>query len=459
MKSRTAATQVQLVTESTQSVGTQSIGRGFVHTVFTNVTLAGLGLLSGTLAARVLGPAGRGELAAIQTWPTIISVFSALGLSDALVYYCARQRDRAGTYMATAVIAALCTSIPAILLGYLVLPLVLSAQSETTISAARWYLAFIPISAIAALPLNPLQGLGQLFAWNLLRLVSAIGWLSVLLLAWVYQPVQPRQLAAGYLLFLALMSFPVGYFVWKKVPGTFIPDLQRLRRMLTFGLPSALTNVPQILNLRLDQMLMAGLLPANFLGLYVSAVGWSGATQPLLNAVGKVLFPHVAAQKERDDQIDAFTVGSRLGLIAGATVAFGVALITPWGVRCLFGSAFAAATPAAVILVIAGGISGWNGILEDGLRGLGHVRVILHAEIAGMVITSLSLLLFLQPFDILGAAASSLFGYATVNVFLILGGRRATASLLTDLIRPTRSDAVMLWNNAIFEIKAARRLR
>ena len=42
--------------------------------------------------------------------------------------------------------------------------------------------------------------------------------------------------------------------------------------MLTYGFPLALSTVPQVLNFRLDQMMMATLLPAELLGYYVD--GW-----------------------------------------------------------------------------------------------------------------------------------------------------------------------------------------
>jgi uncharacterized membrane protein len=47
-------------------LGVSQFGSNLLITIATNVTLGGLGAISGILAARLLGVEGRGELAAIQ---------------------------------------------------------------------------------------------------------------------------------------------------------------------------------------------------------------------------------------------------------------------------------------------------------------------------------------------------------------------------------------------------------
>ena len=54
---------------------TASFGSHFLLTASTNLILSVMALASGILVARSLGPKGQGELAAIQTWPTYISLW------------------------------------------------------------------------------------------------------------------------------------------------------------------------------------------------------------------------------------------------------------------------------------------------------------------------------------------------------------------------------------------------
>src|SRR6202030_2462068 len=87
--------------------GASAFATNTVITAATNIALAVLGMVSGILAARLLGPHGRGELAAIQTWPSFIASLAMLGMPEAVVYYSARAPSTAGRYLGSAVMVAL----------------------------------------------------------------------------------------------------------------------------------------------------------------------------------------------------------------------------------------------------------------------------------------------------------------------------------------------------------------
>jgi len=215
--------------------------------------------------------------------------------------------------------------------------------------------------------------------------------------------------------------------------------------MLGFGLPCVVSAVPQMLNFRLDQMLMAALLPARLLGLYVVAVAWSSASSPVLNALGAVLFPRVASQATREQQAQALAQGNRLAILASLVLAVVVLILTPRMVPLLFGAKFAAAIPAALVLVVAGAISAFNLVAEEGLKGLGCPSAVMWAEFGGLAVTGLSLWLMLRPFEIVGAALASLFGYSAVAVLLVASERSLTGYSLASLLCPTFGEVQTGW--------------
>ena len=142
-----------------------------LFTISINVILAFLALISGGFAARLLGVTERGELAAIQLWPTFLAGISMLGLSDAVVYFTARKYEQAGSYLVSTVGITLLVSLPFMCLGYLLLPIFLESQTPEVITASRVYLLMIPTYSLVSLPLQALRGRNDLFIWNLLRLV------------------------------------------------------------------------------------------------------------------------------------------------------------------------------------------------------------------------------------------------------------------------------------------------
>src|SRR3954454_18878470 len=88
----------------------------------TSVAIGALGLVAGALAARLLGPEGRGELAAIQTWPTCVATIAAVGLPEALVYFNSRNRKETAAYFVSGMLLLLLGSWIFIAIGFVGVP-------------------------------------------------------------------------------------------------------------------------------------------------------------------------------------------------------------------------------------------------------------------------------------------------------------------------------------------------
>ena len=419
---------------------TTSFGAQVLLTGGTNILMALLSVLTGSLAARLLGPDGRGELAAIQMWTGFLAGLANLGLPQALTFYAAQFPTRAGQSLGSAICLNVFASLPFMALGYVLIPTVLSAQSATVIAAARCYLLLLPVQAVESMPYHVLRGRSDFTVWNALRMAPGIGWLALLVFGWLTDRSAPPFFAMTYLIVVAVLCVPNLYVVRRRLAGPFRPDPHQWRPMLRFGLPTMLSGVPQVLNLRLDQMLMAAFLPVQTLGLYVVAVTWSTAVVQLPNALANVILPRTASQHDLAGQRVVFAQGSRLGVLCALTVAVLVAVTTPWAIPFLFGSRFVAAIPVAWVLIPAAAVAALNLILEEGLRGLGHPAAALSAETAGLAVTALALLALLRPFGIMGAAVASLLGYSTVALMLIVSSCRVTEQSAVTLLCPSRQD-------------------
>jgi O-antigen/teichoic acid export membrane protein len=405
-------------------------------TVGANVVLALEGAMSGIIAARLLGPEGRGELAAIQTFSGLAATVAMLGMLEAVVYYCAQDRQKAGSYITSAASIALLASIPITLGAYLIMPAVLAAQSRSVVDAARWYLLMAPVYALAAVPAHALRGRGDFASWNAIRLIPNLLWILVLLTAWSIGFHNPRLLSVGYVAAQATVFLPVVYTVRKRVEGPFRPATKDWSGMIRYGIPCTLTNLPQILNWRLDQIAIAMVLPAHELGTYAVAVAWSGITAPLLSALGAVLLPWIASQPDRRTSTDWFFRGMRLASFLASTTCLVLTVLTPIAIVTLFGGRYRGSVPAALVLVPAASILALNSVLEQGLLGLGHPYSVLGGESAGVIVTVFGLALTLKPLGIMSGALSSLAGYSTVSGSLIWSAYRLTGVSPSALLWP-----------------------
>jgi O-antigen/teichoic acid export membrane protein len=388
--------------------------------VFTvNALLGVMGLATGLLGARLLGPKGRGELAAIQSWPMLFAALAMLGMPEAVVYFGSRDRNRIAAYVATAISVANVASIAFVVAGWILMPVLLQSQSDSTIFYARVFLFAIPLYALIDLPRNALRAIDSWATWNVLRFLHTGLWFMVLMGGWMVPALSsPGTMACLLLTLQVLFIAPHSLAVAWSIPKSTLAPASYRGPMLRFGIPAMLTILPQMLNLRLDQLLMASCMEAEPLGYYMVAVAWAGASAPLFQSVGTVLFPHISAISTRE-----FTgpfSGTYITTLAVLilTISLAMVAVTPTAIKLVFGTRFSQSIPAAMILVVAGGFSGLNLILSAVLQGFGKPAAVLGAELAGLCVTLGSLAIFLPMFGIVGAAMSSLLAYAFTTVML-----------------------------------------
>lgn len=399
------------------------------------------GFATGTIAARILGPAARGELAAIQITGALLATFATLGLSEAATLYCAREPNRARSYVSSAMLLSLIVGAPVFFIGYLAVPYLLSAQTAVVVHAARWYMLIALLYVFFGFPQAALRGLGFFSLWSAFRYVAPAASMGALLVAWMSGRLTPQFIALCGLLTMGLLSAPAVFFILtRSMSGHWRPDPSSWLPMLRFSVPLAISALPKQLNLRLDQMMLAALLPPRLLGLYVVAAAWSTMTGPILEGIGLFLFPHVASKDSLAEQTQALARITRLVTPLAVVEIIGLCFITRWGLVFIFGEAYRGAIPAALILVVASAALYLGQLLEEGLRGLGEPFPILWAELGGLVITGISLLALLRPIGIIGAAISSLLGYTVVWVILMINVSSITALSFTEIVVPRYSE-------------------
>ncbi len=418
-----------------------SFRRDVASTTATNLVISAANVLTGVVVARMLNPAGRGELAAILNWPTFLGMLTTLGMTEALVYYPARQAKRAGRYLGTGLALALSASVVFMVVGWLLMPTLLAAQEPEVVAGARWYLVQVPIAAVFGLIISPLRGLSDIRAWNLLRVMPTVIWLGTALwfVAFVDRP-EPTELAITFV-GVRLLLLPLAVWIVRRRLGqAFRPEAALVRPLLRFGVPSALATFPGTLNVRLDQLLIAAVLPPGGLGIYAVAVSWSMIPSPVLLAFGNVLFPRVAEHLEPDAGAALAGRGVRTAVVLSAVLASATLLITPVGLPLLFGHRFDVAVPTALVLTVAGAIMGVTSVQQEALRGLGRTTAVLWSQLIGLAVTLAGLALTVPTEGLAWIAMASVAGYSVLGVALLAHLVRATGLPLHEFIVPRRSD-------------------
>jgi O-antigen/teichoic acid export membrane protein len=417
-------------------------------TASVNLSVAVLGTITGVLQARILGAEARGELAALTNWPALAVSLGILGISTAVAFFSGRRPEESGQTLTTALLFLLLWSMPLCAVLYLCLPMLLVAQSPTIVQAARAYLLVVPVQFAFTCLMSAFQGLGRIGTWNALRLLIPVGWLLGVVLAWQAGVLSPVSLSRLYVILTTIAAGVALVIARRVIARPLRADFRRLGELLRFGVPTTLSTAPQILNLRLDQLIMAAAFQPQALGLYVVAVTWSGVFSPVLLSIAQVAFPTMIALDGREAQTDAIRHILPVSSLVTVLLVAATLLVTPTVVPLLFGAEFTGSVAAAQVLVIAGGLASMNNLLSEILRGMGLPHWPLVAELTGLAVTVVLLALLLRRYLLMGAAVASLGSYAATFVALILLMNRLTArNVWLDLV-PRHEDVRLLWRFA-----------
>jgi O-antigen/teichoic acid export membrane protein len=404
-----------------------SFAAQFSLTLGTNVIQAVTGMATGLLAARLLGPQGRGELAAIQSWVFLIGSLATLGMAESVVYFSGRFPDKAGRYLMSAQLLDTLPAAFAIVSGWVLMPWLLNAQSQEIVTSARVFLVMmVPIFTTFAW-YESLRSANAWRPWNFLRILPNLIWALILVVAFVMPALaSPATLSLVYPVVFLFQIIPAIMAVRRRFAPPFRSQKDLLLPLLKYGLPTVLTVLPRTLNLRLDQLLMAMFFEPKTLGLYVAAVAWATAPALAAVAVGQVLFPRLSAihdvhgQSAMLRQVLQYAVP---GLIAVYII---LGIVTPIGFPLLFGVDYQPAVPVALVLVLANCFYALNSILSSALYGLGFPKHVFTSEFVGLGITAVGLVFLLPRFGAMGAAITSSLAYLFVCCALILALRRVT---------------------------------
>ena len=389
---------------------------------------------------------GRGELAAIQLLGSLLATIATLGLSEATTLYCARDPENARSHVCSAMLLSTITGAPLLFFGYLTIPYVLGAQTHVVIETTRWFLLIVLFYIFFEFPHSAMRGLGDFASWSAFRYVTPAASIIALTVAWMSGRATPQFVALFGLATLGVISLPLSFYIFaRRISGSSRPQPTFWIPMLRFGIPLAGGALPKQLNLRLDQIVMAALLPPRLLGLYAVAAAWSTMVGPIFEGLGVFLFPHVASYDSIEEQAQALVQITKFATPIAIVEVLAFCSITPWGLTFVFGEPFRESIPSAIVLIIAGTTLYLGQLLEEGLRGLGKSMPILWSEVGGLTITALSLAVLLRPLSIMGAAISSLLGYSIVWLILLGQVRSITGFTIAEILLPSSSQIQEGW--------------
>lgn len=392
----------------------------------------------GVLLARILGPGGRGELAAVILWPTLLTTIGSLGLAQSATYHAAQAR-RIGALVGSALAVIVVDSLILIAIGLAIIPLVLGSHGDDVVSNGQLYLVlFVPLNLVAVTMMSILNGLHR-FVWfqslRLLMFVTTIAGLGGLAIA---DEMTLRTAVLAYAAGIGVAAVLGLGAVLASMGARLGIDRQTVRALLGFGVKSQLSTSMWTMNERADQLVISIFFSAASLGLYVVAVTMTSLTTLIGFSVALVALPVLARMEDGEERRRTARAIAGATLIGSFIVTLPVFVAEPWLIRLLFGEDFSGATDVGRVLLVAAMVFGLNRVLEAMLQAAGRPLESSIGEGIALAITAAGLAALLPLLGILGAGVTSLIAYSTSAVFLARRAARGLEMSTAELLVPDR---------------------
>jgi O-antigen/teichoic acid export membrane protein len=372
-----------------------SNSRDTTLTLLTSTANLAAALIAGIVIARVLGPAGKGELARLVVFASLALDISAFGVAEAVVVFVAQRPEsrlrllsglRRPTWLQGSlgvVVYSLCLFVAGV-----------SLLQFPSIAFCLW----VPAAIVMTRARSFLLGRGLLSAFNITRLLTEALPAVVIVLFWRLHLLSVATAGAAY-----LFGVLIAYMFARRVmlTDTQGPELSpsgttrgstHMGEFWSFARRNFISIVAAKGNANVD-ILLLGLLvvPAAAIGEYSVASTASLSIAFIGLSIGMVVITRVSNADQPSIAWSRLRSGLRFTVPLSAIAATLLWTAAPWIIPIIYGPAFSASADLVRTLVFGGFCISVSHVLANTLRGLKLPGQVAYAEGCGAVATALGI--------------------------------------------------------------------
>jgi O-antigen/teichoic acid export membrane protein len=379
--------------------------------------MAALGIVTGPIVARALGPEARGEYASVMVYSSFALVICSLGLAVAVSHALNNRLAEPPALLGSTVRFAGLVVVPSLAIAAIVVTFMLSDLSPV----ARWtcfaLISVTPVGVIGLAMHSFLLNRGALGSIAKITVAPLlINTVGVVVLAII-----GALTLAAYLAVTICGIVVTWWLTWREV-GVKPSRPAPLRPLVRFGSRAYVGSLANVANVQLDQLILPLLIGYAQLGYYAVAVSISNLPSGLAQAIASRTWGNVSGAESLQSGEASRLL--RLTILVSSVIAVGLAVASPVLVPLLYSSAF---QPAVIPLLLL--LPGAVAICVGGTVGVcliiaGRPGVTSSAQLVALIITAVGLAVVVPPYGIAGAAAVSSAAYGTRVAIQIIVLRR-----------------------------------
>lgn len=378
--------------DGTAAIAQTLVARAFI--ILVNVA-------TGTITARILGPAGRGEQAAMAIWPQFFAYSLLLGLPSALLYVLRRHPQERSQSFSAAVFLGMIISIFSGVVGVVTIPFLMQKYSPEAIHLSQGLMLAVPLVVFTEILRSAMEAIDEFAIANQIRYLPPLSTLAMLIILAMTKQLTP---------FTAVLSYwipGVPILVWMIACARrfftirFGQMQQSIKRLLHYGLRAYGIDLVSALAGQIQQVLAISVLAPAAMGLYAIAFSLCQLLYVVQSSFVTVLFPKTAARPV-SEVVDITGRAARISGVLAILVAVLLMSLAPIVLHLLYGEAYLAAIPIFRVLALETVLGGTAIILSQAFMATDRPGIVTLIQGTSLLLGAPLILMLTPRFGLLG---------------------------------------------------------
>ncbi len=420
--------------------GDRHFVRDIVQVFGGQLVMMAIGIGTGIITARWLGPHDRGLLQLLVLLPTTLGNFAKLGIPQASVYFMRRRgaspSDVASNALWTALVMGGGLAVACwFARDWFMAHFLKGAPSNTLLPV----LVLIPCALLQTYFLGIAQAHQRFREYNIQQVVPNLLGLAGMTLVLVILKLGLIGAVLTHCAINIFMTVWLGVRIHRIAPLRFRVDTKLARDMVSFGGKSYVQTLAATQHQRIDQYLIGYYLSPDQVGLYAVAVNMTSLLTRVWESTGTVLFPRLAASDDRAAHAATARVARHTVFLA---LAGAVTLLVggPIAVPMLFGHKFAGAVAPMLWLLPGLVMMALYQILTRNFTSRGKQEINIIAAVLALGLNVGLNVVLIPRWGIVGAAIANDLSYSTAALVLLVAFVKGSGYSVREATMLSRSE-------------------
>ena len=401
--------------------------KNIVHTFSTQIIGFFLAIAISIITSRGLGPEGKGIFALASLIVSFLMLPSGLGLNQATTYFTGNKKYSPKDILSSSVVLSLIISTVAIVAGLIIIFFFKDS--------------LFPVNYAFDLVSQVLMGLQRVQAYNILKLIPSVLYLLFLAIPFFFFSLSVGIAISTNVLAQAIIGIALFIVARRASQGfSFSLNMRYVKDALSYGFQVYLANIFYLARPQVNALLLNYYLNPRAVGFYVTALGLSEVMQWFSRSTSTVLFPHIAAETDKEKRKLFTPIVCRNVMLITFLAAIALIFFGKWLIILLYSGKFLEAlAPFQILLIGTVPIAGWL-ILNTDIFAQGKPMVntyIFASSVAANVVLDI---LWIPRFGLLGAAWALTTSYILIFILTLTAYTKISQNTLSDVVFFKHSD-------------------